>query len=44
MVNRLLTLLQRVLYPGSFTIEPGRFERFLTPVIDVEHLPDRWRR
>lgn len=43
MLNRLLHGLQRLLYGDSIVIEPGKFERFLSPVLDPEHLPKRWR-
>jgi len=43
MVDKILNLLSRLLYPNERVLEPGQFEAFLSPPIDPAAIPQRYR-
>lgn len=43
MMDKLLGILSRLLYPHERALEPGKFEAFLSAPVDESAIPDRFR-
>ena len=43
LMDKLLGILSRILYPNERAVEPGKFEAFLSPPVEASAIPEHFR-